>query len=251
MFPSRRCFSELQKVSRKELTFSFDSGRERFSVTERWGSRFSAGLGILLLSALVAFLQDWERAWEGGCAGVSEALLPARCPVHPSPGAWALPLPSPAFPRSRRGPRRQAARRRAAPGPNGMNGDWTGEPRWRERPLGVALRTREGQAASSAQGSRREKFVAISLEVASAHVAVLGRKTERAPGQGGVGLLSLRFPVPSLTRYSLTCDSGFSSGRFADFSAFLTWRPAVGEEKVRGQLFRQLREWLYGLVART
>lgn len=132
-----------------------------------------------------------------GCPRLSFLLAVRSIPLL-VPGHWHCRAQPSRGPAEGRGGRRLAEGLRQ--GPNGMNGDWTGEPRWRERPLGVALRTREGQAASSAQGARREKFVAISLEVASARVAVLGRKTERAPGQASVGLLGLRFPVPSLSR---------------------------------------------------
>lgn len=52
-----------------------------------------------------------------------------------------------------------------------MNGDWTCEPGPRERPLGVALRTRERPAAGQRREPGAKKFVGISLEVASARVA--------------------------------------------------------------------------------
>lgn len=146
-------------------------GRERFLGTERWGSRFSAGLGTLLLSALISFLPRWERAWEGGCAGVSEALPSARCPIHASPGAWALPLLSPAFPRSRRGARRLGARRRAVPGTE--RNEWGLDRRTRTAGAAAGSRPAHPGAPGSrtAQGAGREKFVGISLEVASARVA--------------------------------------------------------------------------------
>lgn len=169
-------------------------------MTERWGSRFSAGLGTLLLSALVAVLQGWERAWEGGCAGVSEALLPARCPVHPSPGARALALPSPAFPKSRRGQRRPAARPRAAPGAE--RNEWRLDRR--TEVAGAAAGSRPahpgGPGSKFSAGSQARKVRCDKFRSGQRSCSCLGAEDERAPGQAGVGLLGLRFPVPSLSR---------------------------------------------------
>ena len=83
-----------------------------------------------------------------------------------------------------------------------MNGKGTREPGSRARPLGVALRSLERWAAGPRLSLER-KLVGVSLEVASARVAVLGRKAERAPGTG-------RCPTPgsetswpkALTRFS-------------------------------------------------
>lgn len=221
-------------------------------MTERWGSRFSAGLGTLLLSALVAVLQGWERAWEGGCAGVSEALLPARCPVHPSPGARALALPSPAFPKSRRGQRRPAARPRAAPGAE--RNEWRLDRRTEVAAAAAGSRPAHpgGPGSKFSAGCQARKVRCDKFRSGQRSCSCLGAEDREGSGTGWCRTPGPEISCPkSLTRYSLTCDSGSRSGGFADFSAFRTWRPAVGEAKVRSQLCRQLREWLYGLVART
>lgn len=137
----------LQKVSRQELTFSFDLGHERFLVTERWGSRFSTRLGTPLVSALGAFVPGLGRRVRGGFRGAH-----VRCPVHPSLGVPAPPLPSPASRRSAEGRRGQGLAEGLPQAPNGMNGDWTGGPGSRSRPLGVALRTRDRRAPGAKVG---------------------------------------------------------------------------------------------------
>lgn len=58
-----------------QRTFSFDSERERFAVTERAGSRSSAGSGAPLLSALGACLPRPQRA----CGEVGARGWPRLC----------------------------------------------------------------------------------------------------------------------------------------------------------------------------
>lgn len=110
-----------------------------------------------------------------------------------------------------------------------MNGKGTREPGSRARPLGVALRTLERWAAGPRLSLER-KLVGISLEVASAGVAVLGRKAERAPGTGRCPTPGSETSCPkALTRFSpvpVTLPAGGSAG----FSAFRPWRLTLEEQ---------------------
>ncbi|XP_046932411.1 translation initiation factor IF-2-like [Lynx rufus] len=192
-------------------TLAAPSGDRRFPATETSGSGASTGSGALLLLALGACLPLPERAWGA----------PSRAP----------PLPSAAFPGPAERHRGRVPAEGLPQGPERMNGKGTGEPGCRARPLGVALRSLERRAAGPRR-SRERKLVATSLEVASARVAVPGRKAERAPGTSERPAPGPETSCPKALSHAFPiCDS--SSGGPADFSAFRPWRPTSEEARVR------------------
>lgn len=166
----------------------------------RGGAPASLPGWALLLSARVAFLPGPERAWAGGCAGVSEAPLPARCPAHPSPGARALALPSPAFPRARRGPRRPAARRGAAPG--AQRNEW--RPDGRTEVAGATAGSRParpgGPGSKFSAGIPARKVRCDKFRSGRRSCGCLGAGDREGSGTGWCRSPALRLPVPSLPR---------------------------------------------------
>lgn len=135
-----------------------------------------------------------------------------------------------------------------------MNGEGTGGPgrgrgggRW-----GSPSSSRS--AGSGPLRSRERKLVGISLEVASAPVAGLGRKAEKAPGASCCWASGPEASCPkSLTRFSLV--PGTLAVAFAPVGSrisllFVHGDPPWGEARVQGQ-FRSLGGRVCGLVART